>query len=200
MMGKGRGFFMALTWIWVGMVCIALVFGAATGQSAAVGAAAAQGVQQAITFCLTVGGMICLWSGVMEVMRRSGIAAGLSKLLQPVLRRLFPHASRDAQTLDALSMNVSANLLGLGNAATPLGVQAVQQMKLRSGGDAASDEMCMLIVMNTASMQLLPTTVASVRAGLGAAKPFEILVPVWLASVCSVGAGIFAAKVLRRFL
>lgn len=200
MMGKGRGFFMALTWIWVGMVCISLIFGAATGQSAAVGAAAAQGVQQAITFCLTVGGMICLWSGVMEVMRRSGIAAGLSKLLQPVLRRLFPHASRDAQTLDALSMNVSANLLGLGNAATPLGVRAVQQMKVRSGGDAASDEMCMLIVMNTASMQLLPTTVASVRAGLGAAKPFEILVPVWLASVCSVGAGIFAAKVLRRFL
>ena len=191
---------MALTWVWVGMVCIALIFGAATGQSAAVGAAAAQGVQQAVTFCLTVGGMICLWSGVMEVMRRSGIAAGLSKLLHPVLRRLFPRASRDAQTLDALSMNVSANLLGLGNAATPLGVRAVQRMKLRSGGDAASDEMCMLIVMNTASMQLLPTTVASVRAGLGAAKPFEILVPVWLASVCSVGAGIFAAKVLRRFL
>ena len=91
---------MALTWVWVGMVCMALVYGAATGQSAAVGAAAAQGVQQAVSFCLTVGGMICLWSGVMEVMRRSGIAAGLSRLLQPVLRRLFPHASRDAQTLD----------------------------------------------------------------------------------------------------
>lgn len=108
------------------------------------------------------------------------------------------HGRRDLRR--ALCGNLSANLLGLGNAATPLGVQAVQQMKLRSGGDAASDEMCMLIVMNTASMQLLPTTVASVRAGLGAAKPFEILVPVWLASVCSVGAGIFAAKVLRRFL
>ena len=80
---------MALTWVWVGMVCIALIFGAATGQSAAVGAAAAQGVQQAVTFCLTVGGMICLWSGVMEVMRRSGIAAGLSRLLQPVLRQAF---------------------------------------------------------------------------------------------------------------
>ena len=117
-----------------------------------------------------------------------------------MLRRLFPHAARDAQALDALSMNVSANLLGLGNAATPLGVRAVQRMKLRSGGDAASDEMCMLIVMNTASMQLLPTTVASVRASLGAAKPFDILVPVWLASVCSVGAGILAAKALRRFL
>ena len=91
---------MALTWVWVGMVCVALIYGAATGQSAAVGAAAAQGVQQAVTFCLTVGGMICLWSGVMEVMRRSGIAAGLSRLLQPVLRRLFPRASRDTQTLD----------------------------------------------------------------------------------------------------
>ena len=124
---------MALTWVWVGMVCIALIFGAATGQSAAVGAAAAQGVQQAVTFCLTVGGMICLWSGVMEVMRRSGIAAGLSRLLRPVLRRLFPRASRDAQTLDALSMNVSANLLGLGNAATPAGVRG-QRRAVPAGG------------------------------------------------------------------
>ena len=120
--------------------------------------------------------------------------------LRPLLRRLFPRAMDDEICAGALCGNLSANLLGLGNAATPLGVQAVQRMKLHSGGDAASDEMCMLIVMNTASMQLLPTTVASVRAGLGAAKPFEILVPVWLASVCSVGAGIFAAKVLRRFL
>ena len=131
---------MALTWVWVGMVCVALIYGAATGQSAAVGAAAAQGVQQAVTFCLTVGGMICLWSGVMEVMRRSGIAAGLSRLLQPVLRRLFPRASRDAQTLDALSMNVSANLLGLGNAATPAGVRAAQAMarELRAAKPATS--------------------------------------------------------------
>ena len=140
---------MALTWVWVGMVCVALIYGAATGQSAAVGAAAAQGVQQAVTFCLTVGGMICLWSGVMEVMRRSGIAAGLSRLLQPVLRRLFPRASRDAQTLDALSMNVSANLLGLGNAATPAGVRAAQAMARELRGSKASDELCLLVVLNT---------------------------------------------------
>ena len=189
---------MALTWIWVGMVCISLIFGAAAGQSAAVGAAAAQGVQQAVTFCLTVGGMICLWSGVMEVMRRSGIAAGLSRLLQPVLRRLFPRASRDAQTLDALSMNVSANLLGLGNAATPMGIAAVRRMKALSGGAEASDEMCLLIVMNTASIQLLPTTVAAVRASLGAQAPFDILPAVWLTSILSVAAGIAAAKLLRR--
>ena len=172
---------MALTWIWVGMVCIALIFGAATGQSAAVGAAAAQGVQQAVTFCLTVGGIICLWSGVMEVMRRSGIAAGLSRLLQPVLRRLFPRASRDAQTLDALSMNVSANLLGLGNAATPAG-----------------DELCLLVVLNTASIQLLPVTIAAVREAAGAAVPFDILPAVWVTSLCSVTVGLLTGKGLAR--
>ena len=180
---------MALTWVWVGMVCIALIFGAATGQSAAVGAAAAQGVQQAVTFCLTVGGMICLWSGVMEVMRRSGIAAGLSRLLHPVLRRLFPRASRDAQTLDALSMNVSANLLGLGNA---------QAMAREIRGDAASDELCLLVVLNTASIQLLPVTIAAVREAAGAAVPFDILPAVWVTSLCSVTVGLLTGKGLAR--
>ena len=180
------------------MVCIALIFGAATGQSAAVGAAAAQGVQQAVTFCLTVGGMICLWSGVMEVMRRSGIAAGLSRLLHPVLRRLFPRASRDAQTLDALSMNVSANLLGLGNAATPAGVRAAQAMAREIRGDAAGDELCLLVVLNTASIQLLPVTIAAVREAAGAAVPFDILPAVWVTSLCSVTVGLLTGKGLAR--
>ncbi len=189
---------MALTWVWVGMVCVALIYGAATGQSAAVGAAAAQGVQQAVTFCLTVGGMICLWSGVMEVMRRSGIAAGLSRLLQPVLRRLFPRASRDAQTLDALSMNVSANLLGLGNAATPAGVRAAQAMARELRGSKASDELCLLVVLNTASIQLLPVTIAAVREAAGAAVPFDILPAVWVTSLCSVTVGLLTGKCLSR--
>ena len=188
---------MALTWVWVGMVCMALVYGAATGQSAAVGAAAAQGVQQAVSFCLTVGGMICLRSGVMEVTRRSGIAAGLSRLLQPVLRRLFPRAARDAQTLDALSMNVSANLLGLGNAATPAGVRAAQAMARELRGDAASDELC-LLVLNTASIQLLPVTIAAVREAAGAAVPFDILPAVWVTSLCSVTVGLLTGKGLAR--
>ena len=176
---------MALTWVWVGMVCMALVYGAATGQSAAVGAAAAQGVQQAGSFCLTV-------------MRRSGIAAGLSRLLQPVLRRLFPHASRDAQTLDALSMNVSANLLGLGNAATPAGVRAAQAMAREIRGDAASDELCLLVVLNTASIQLLPVTIAAGREAAGAAVPFDILPAVWVTSLCSVTVGLLTGKGLAR--
>ena len=191
---------MAMAWLWTGMVAVSLVFGILTGSVGELGGAALEGATAAVELCVSMAGIMCLWTGVMEVMEQCGLSAALARLFRPLLRRLLPEASRDPETLAAISANLSANLLGLGNAATPLGVQAVQRMKARSGGDAASDEMCMLIVMNTASMQLLPTTVASVRAGLGAAKPFEILVPVWLASVCSVGAGIFAAKVLRRFL
>lgn len=194
---------MALSRIWVSMICVALAFGAASGRGAQLGAAAAQGVQQAVDFCLTVGGMICLWSGVMELMRRCGIAGGLSRLLRPVLRRLFPHAARDAQALDAqaldaLSMNVSANLLGLGNAATPAGVRAAQAMARELRGDAASDELCLLVVLNTASIQLLPVTIAAVREAAGAAVPFDILPAVWVSSLCSVTAGLLTGKVLAR--
>lgn len=172
---------------------LSLISSLLTGRFA--GAALLRGAEEGARLALTLAGPLCLWSGFAALLEVNGWSRLLARGLRPLLRRLFPRAMDDE-----LCGNLSANLLGLGNAATPLGVQAVQQMKVRSGGDAASDEMCMLIVMNTASMQLLPTTVASVRAGLGAAKPFEILVPVWLASVCSVGAGIFAAKVLRRFL
>ena len=194
---------MALSRIWVSMICVALAFGAASGRGAQLGAAAAQGVQQAVDFCLTVGGMICLWSGVMELMRRCGIAGGLSRLLRPVLRRLFPHAARDAQALDAqaldaLSMNVSANLLGLGNAATPAGVRAAQAMARDLRGDTASDELCLLVVLNTASIQLLPVTIAAVREAAGAAVPFDILPAVWVSSLCSVTAGLLTGKVLAR--
>lgn len=184
---------MALSRIWVSMICVALAFGAASGRGAQLGAAAAQGVQQAVDFCLTVGGMICLWSGVMELMRRCGIAGGLSRLLRPVLRRLFPRAARDA-----LSMNVSANLLGLGNAATPAGVRAAQAMARDLRGDTASDELCLLVVLNTASIQLLPVTIAAVREAAGAAVPFDILPAVWVSSLCSVTAGLLAGKGLAR--
>mgnify|MGYP000142166412 FL=1 len=189
---------MALSRIWVSMICVALAFGAASGRGAQLGAAAAQGVQQAVDFCLTVGGMICLWSGVMELMRRCGIAGGLSRLLRPVLRRLFPVCAKDSEGFWNLCGNLSANLLGLGNAATPLGVRAAQRMQALSGGGGASDELCLLVVMNTASLQLIPSTVAAVRAQLGAAHAFDILPAVWLASACSVGAGILAAKGLKR--
>ena len=115
----------------------------------------------------------------------------------PLLRRLLPNASRDEETLAAVSANVSANLLGLGNAATPLGIQAARRMARNCGG-AASDELCLLVVLNTASIPLLPATIASVRAAAGSATPFDILPAVWLSSILSVSAGLAAAWLLSR--
>ncbi len=135
----------------------------------------------------------------MEVLRRSGATAALSRLLRPLLGRLFPRASRDAETMDALSSNVSANLLGLGNAATPMGIRAAQGMaRLSERPDTAGRELCRLVVLNTASIQLLPTTAAALRAAAGAASPFDILPAVWLSSALSVTAGLAACALLER--
>ena len=189
---------MAMAWLWTGMVAVSLVFGILTGSVGELGGAALEGATAAVELCVSMAGIMCLWTGVMEVMDQCGLSAALARLFRPLLRRLFPNASRDEETLAAISANLSANLLGLGNAATPLGVRAAQRMQALSGAAHASDEMCLLVVMNTASLQLIPSTVAAVRARLGAAHAFDILPAVWLASACSVAAGILAARGLKR--
>lgn len=188
---------MTMTVIWTGIVAISVLCGIWTGQSAQVAAAAAEGAGAAVELCLSIGGMLCLWTGVMEVMRRSGLADALSQLLRPVLKRLYPSVKEEPEIMDAISANVSANLLGLGNAATPMGLEAARQMSKKSPG-TASDALCMLVVCNTASIQLIPTTVATVRASAGCARPFDILPAVWLASALSVSVGVIACKGLSR--
>ena len=188
---------MTMAWIWTGMAVLSILCGLATGRGDLVAAAAVEGAQAAVELCVSIAGMLCLWTGVMEIMRRSGLAEGLSRLLRPVLSLLFPQVSGDRGVMDSISANVSANLLGLGNAATPLGIEAVRRMERKSPG-TASDAMCMLVVCNTASIQLIPTTVASVRAAAGSSSPFDILPAVWLASALSVGVGIAACKLLAR--
>ena len=188
---------MTMAWIWTGMAVLSILCGLATGRGELVAAAAVEGAQAAVELCVSIAGMLCLWTGVMEVMRRSGLAEGLSRLLRPVLSALFPQVSGDRGVMDSISANVSANLLGLGNAATPLGIEAVRRMERKSPG-TASDAMCMLVVCNTASIQLIPTTVASVRAAAGSSSPFDILPAVWLASALSVGVGIAACKLFAR--
>ena len=188
---------MAMTWVWTGMVIFSLIFGTVSGNLDAVANAALEGADSAIQLSLSMAGILCLWSGVLEVMNACGLSNGLAKLFQPLLCRLFPCASRDKSTLAALSANLSANLLGLGNAATPLGVQAASKMARGCGG-IASDELCLLVVLNTASVQLLPTTVASLRAAAGCKTPFDILPAVWFASILSVSVGLVVARVLSR--
>ena len=188
---------MAMAWLWTGMVLVSLIFGALTGNLSSLSAAALEGAQSAVELCFTMCGVMCLWTGVMELMDQCALTDKIAALFRPLLRRLLPQASRDSETLAAVSANLSADLLGLGNAATPLGIRAARRMSRGCGG-VASNELCLLVVLNTASIQLLPTTLAGVRASLGASDPFDILPCVWLVSLLSVLAGLFAAKVLAR--
>ncbi len=188
---------MAMSVIWTLMVGASILCALGLGNAPAVAAAALEGAAAGVELCIAMAGALCLWLGVMEVMRRSGLADGLSRLLRPILRRLFPDFAGDKAVMDAVSANLSANLLGLGNAATPLGLEAARAMAARSHG-VASDGLCMLVVCNTASLQLIPTTVASLRAAAGCAAPFDILPAVWLASAVSVAVGVCAAKLFAR--
>ena len=188
---------MAMAWIWTGMVTVSLVFAAVNGTMDAVSAAALEGAGAAVELCIAMAGVLCLWSGVMELMSRCGLSRKLAAALRPALGRLLPRASRDPETLAAVSANVSANLLGLGNAATPLGIRAARRMARGQDG-VADDELCRLVVLNTASLQLLPTTVAGVRAACGCRTPFDILPAVWLSSAISVTAGLLTARLLSR--
>lgn len=188
---------MAMAWIWTAMIAASAIYGIFNGTIGAVGNAALEGAAAAVELCLNMAGVMCLWSGVMSIMKASGLMDGLSRLFRPLLSRLLPRACKDPDTLAALSGNVSANLLGLGNAATPLGIRAARRMAEGCGG-IASNELCTLVVLNTASIQLLPTTVAGVRAALGAESAFDILPAVWMASVLSVAAGLLAARLFSR--
>ena len=188
---------MAMAWVWSGMVVLSLLFGIAGGRLDLVAAAALEGADSAMELSLSMAGILCLWSGVMEILNVCGLSAHLARLFRPLLRRLMPQAAKDEETLAAVSANVSANLLGLGNAATPLGIQAARRMAQGCGG-VAGDELCRLVVLNTASIQLLPTTIASLRAAAGCATPFDILPAVWLASALSVTAGLTVSCFLSR--
>ena len=188
---------MAMSYFLTAMAVLALVFGLLRGTLPAVTAAALEGADSAIRLSVSLAGTLCLWNGVLTLWEESGLARGLSQLFRPLLRRLLPQACRDPETLEAVSANLSANLLGLGNAATPPGIRAAQRMARGLGG-VASDELCLLVVLNTASIQLLPTTVASLRAAAGCDTPFDILPAVWLTSLGALGAWLTTAHVLSR--
>jgi spore maturation protein A len=150
-----------------------------------------KGAQAGLELALSLAGSICLWTGVGRLMEGAGISALLSRCFSPLLSRIFPSFRNDPVLAGHLSSNVCANFLGLGNAATPMGILAAK--RLAGGQDKASDELCRLIVLNTASIQLLPTTVAAARAQLGCSSPFDILPAVWITSVASAGMGLLAA-------
>ena len=189
---------MVMSVIWTVLMAVSLLCAILTGSGSRLASAALQGAQSGVTLAITMTGAVCLWTGVSRLMEATGITDSLSRLLRPVLFRLFPGTRTDPALARDLSANVCANLLGLGNAATPMGISAVKRMKAPGNPACATDEMCRLIVLNTASIQLIPTNVAAVRSALGCAAPFDILPAVWITSLCSAGLGVAAAWLLGR--
>lgn len=189
---------MLMGWIWAGLLLLSLCFAAVAGNMAALSAAVVSGAQAGVSLAISMAGAICLWSGVGRLMEQIGLTDRLGRVLQPLLGRLFPATKTDLTLRRDLSANVCANLLGLGNAATPMGIRAAKRMVDPARPQYATGSMCRLIVMNTASIQLIPANVAAVRAGLGAAAPFDILPAVWVTSLCSVAVGLLAASLFER--
>ncbi len=189
---------MVLSWIWFTIILfstgISILFGAGNGLSGAI----IQGAQGGISLAIGMGGSICLWCGVGNLMDKTGLTEILSKILKPILYLIFPGTRTDPQLSKDLSANICANILGLGNAATPMGIKAAKRMVTPDRPGVATDQLCRLIVLNTASIQLIPATVAAVRTNLGCGAPFDILPAVWVTSLCSAGLGLAAAWLLGK--
>ena len=188
---------MVMSLIFSGMVLVSVVCALFAGKGAALSEAVLRGAQAGVTLALSMAGSICLWTGLGRVMEKVGITDILSRLLRPVLYRLFPSSRRDSALARDLSANICANFLGLGNAATPMGIAAAKRLRT-PGSNGANDELCRLIVLNTASIQLIPANVAAVRASLGCQRPFDILPAVWITSFASAGLGVTAAWLLGK--
>lgn len=184
---------MVMSWIWTGILAVSLIFALLDGRGTALASAIPQGAQAGISLAISIAGSICLWSGVGKLMDKAGMTQHLAALLRPLLKRVFPSTKKDEVLAKSLSANICANFLGLGNAATPMGIQAVKRLADPNTRGKATDEMCRLIVLNTASIQLIPANVAAVRASLGCPAPFDILPAVWVTSICSAGLGLVAA-------
>ena len=186
---------MIMSWIWTCMLTVSIFCSLLTHSGSDLAAAVMQGAQAGITLSVSMAGAVCLWTGIGKLMEHSGITALLSRFFRPLLHLVFPETKEDNILAGHLCANICANFLGLGNAATPMGIAAAKRMKQ---GDSASDSLCRLIVLNTASIQLIPTNVAAVRSSLGCSTPLDILPAVWITSLCSAGLGVAAAWVLGK--
>ncbi len=188
---------MVMSWIFTGLLGLSLFASLVLGRGGELAAAVPKGAQDGVTLVISMAGSICLWCGVGKLMDKVGFTDFLAKLLKPLLKKLFPSTQTDRPLAQSLSANICANFLGLGNAATPMGIQASNRLARQANG-VATDELCRLIVLNTASIQLIPANVAAVRVSLGCQTPFDILPAVWATSFCSAGLGLLAAWLMGK--
>lgn len=187
-----------MNYIWAGMMILAFLSAAWKGNMQALSNAIMAGASDAVSLCIKLLGALCLWGGLMEIAKASGLTKAVSRLMSPLLRLLFPRLKKDSPAMNAISMNITANLLGLGNAATPLGLTAMRSLQQENPNPAvATDEMVNFVVLNTAALHLVPTTIALLRQEYGAAVPMDIMPAAWLTSAAALCVGLTMAWLLR---
>lgn len=186
-----------MNYIWCGLIIISLITAAVNGNMEVTINAAFDGAKAAVDTILALAGVMCFWTGIMKIAEKSGLSDKIEKLLRPLITFLFPNSSNEAKKF--ISMNMSANLLGMGNAATPMGIKAMQMLdKENPRPEYASDDMCMLVVLNTTSLQLIPTTIIALRTAANSANPFSVILPIWISSLTAVVAAVTVAKLWQR--
>lgn len=189
-----------MNYVWPVLIILSFFASIMTGNVGQLSNAVIQGGQNAVELLLRLVAMLCLWGGIMEIAEKSGITAAISKLLKPIMKLIFPRLKKEDYALEAISMNITANVLGLGNAATPLGLEAMRRLQLINPDPlTASNEMIVFVVMNTAAMHVIPTTVATMRGQYGSQSPMEIMPASVLTSFCALTVAILAAKAGNRF-
>lgn len=188
-----------MKYVFGGLVLLSVIIGFAGGEAGTVSNALISSCSDAVTLCISLCGIICLWSGIMRVAQSSGLTSVIAKGLSPILTRLFKGISQKGEAMQFIILNITANLLGLGNASTPFGIAAVKALeKEEKTTDTASDNMILFVVLNTASLQLIPTTAAALRLKHGSAAPMEILSAVWIVSIANVLLTVLGAKLMGR--
>ena len=184
---------------WPICIIISIGFAIVTGNIDKINNSIFESADTAVNLTITLLGTMTLWSGVMEIAINTSIINKIQKLLKPIMSFLFPKMKNSDKEYKEICMNIIANLLGLGNAATPLGLKAMKSMQEKNDNkDTLTDEMAMLIVLNTASLQIIPTTVIAIRSSLGSNEPTKIIVPVWIATICAAITAIIATKIFTK--
>ena len=185
--------------IWPLFIIISFSYAIFFGNLEQLNSAIFSSTSDAITLSIDLLGTICLWNGIMQVANKTSIIDKLTNLLSPIIKVLFPEMKKNKQVQKEISMNMIANILGLGNAATPLGLKAMKSMQKENlQKDTLSNSMLVFIVLNTASIQIIPTTVIAIRNSLGSSNPTAIVFPVWIATICAAVAAILATKVIIK--
>lgn len=189
-----------INYIWAGMVIFSVISAFFAGKADALSSAIISSASDAVSLCIRLGGTICLWGGLMEIAENSGLTAAVCRVLSPLLKLIFPKMDMKSKTAKAISMNVTANLLGLGNAATPLGLEAMRRLQESNPSkEKASADMIKFVVMNSAAFHLIPTTVAAMRQDYGCKTPFDIMPASWISSAASLTVGLTAAFIMIKF-